>query len=272
MDKSTIINIVGVLIICSILVSSFIFLGGLNEKKSYVVGIVDDQLPNTAFISENYQRTPTGFDVEAVRWIAEKEGFEITFKEVPWSIIPQLLEKGDIDMFFSGYTITPERAEYVDFTDPYYKTNLAVVIRQDSGFTPEMFYQGNLTIGTHSGTTAEDSLEKIYGQEGYTKMVEDGQINLYVDKNDAFGKSLKHLDAGEVDALVYNDVTMNYYLSTRTNLTVLTTIDTEEYYGVAVKKGNNELKNILNKGLQNFKASENRSVLLDKYHMKETLE
>lgn len=56
-------------------------------------------------------------------------------------------------MFYSGYSITKERAERLDFSDPYYKTNIAIAIKNNSGHTREDFNNGTLTIGTQQGIT-----------------------------------------------------------------------------------------------------------------------
>ena len=60
-----------------------------------------------------------GFDVDSMKWIAEKKGIEVTFMPVEWSGIIPALQAGKIDMVYAGMSITPERQEAVNFSNPY---------------------------------------------------------------------------------------------------------------------------------------------------------
>ncbi|HJJ96192.1 MAG TPA: ABC transporter substrate-binding protein [Methanocorpusculum sp.] len=272
MQKNTLLPVlVGVVVVCCVLVACVLLFTGGEGQKTYIVGIDGDHLPSTAIITENRERIPVGFDVETIQWIAEKEHFTITFKEVPWSIIPELIEKGDIDMFYSGYSITPERAERLDFSQPYYKTDIAIAVRKDSGITRDMFDNGEIRIGTQQGITSVDKLKEIFGIEQYDEMVSEGKIVLFSAGTAGFGESLRYLDDGKIDAIIYNKITLEGYLPDWKNLTILDTIPTGEEYGIAIKKGNTELISILNKGLEDFRTSGKRAELLEKYQMSETL-
>lgn len=272
MQKNTLLPVlIGVVVVCCVLVACVLLFTGGEGQTTYIVGIDGDHLPSTAIIIEDHERIPIGFDVETIQWIAEKEHFAITFKEVPWSIIPELIERGDIDMFYSGYSITPERAERLDFSQPYYKTDIAIAVRKDSGVTREMFDNGEIRIGSQQGITSVDKLKEIFGIERYDEMISEGKIVLFSAGTAGFGESLKYLDTGEIDAIIYNKITLEGYLPDWKNLTILDTIPTGEEYGIAVKKGNTKLISILNKGLENFRASGKRAELLEKYHMSETL-
>ena len=272
MRKNTLLPVlIGVVVVCCVIIACVLLVSGGEQQKTYIVGIDGDHLPSTAAITENYERIYLGFDVETIQWIAEKEQFNIVFKEVPWSIIPELIERGDIDMFYSGYSITPERAKRLDFTDPYYKSDIAIAVRNNSGITREMFDNGEIIIGTQQGITSVDKLKEIFGRERYDELVSEEKIVLFSAGTAGFGESLKYLDTGEIDAIIYNKVTLEGYLPNWKNLTLLDTIPTGEEYGIAVKKGNTELIRILNKGLADFRASGKRAELLEKYHMSETM-
>jgi polar amino acid transport system substrate-binding protein len=89
--------------------------GQAMAGKTIVNGI-DANFPPFAFIDKT--GTPSGFDVEAVNWIAKEMGYEVSHKAFDWDgIVTSLLTK-KIDMVASGMSITPDRLKKVSFTNP----------------------------------------------------------------------------------------------------------------------------------------------------------
>ena len=64
---------------------------------------------------------PSGFDVDAMNWIARKMGFTVTHKPMAWDGIIPALNASEIDMICSGMSITEERAKAVQFSRPYWE-------------------------------------------------------------------------------------------------------------------------------------------------------
>jgi polar amino acid transport system substrate-binding protein len=81
-----------------------------------------------------------GFDVESAQWIAKQKGMNITHRKMAWSELLPALENGRIDMIYACMTITPERSERVNFTEPYWITNQSVAALSTSEVTMEDFY------------------------------------------------------------------------------------------------------------------------------------
>ena len=72
-----------------------------------------------------------GFEVELGKAIAEELGLEYENKNLQFdAIIPAVVSGGQVDIGMSGFTVTPEREEQIDFTDTYYESNLVVIIRK----------------------------------------------------------------------------------------------------------------------------------------------
>jgi polar amino acid transport system substrate-binding protein len=131
--------------------------GDETGAASYVVGI-DGEYPPYSFIDAD--GNPQGFDVESIQWIAEQKGFNVKIQPVAWDgIIPALLA-GKIDMVYSGMTITPERAEVVTFSVPYWQVNQSVATHDDTAFTMDDFMAGDLMIGAQRGTTGQFWVEE----------------------------------------------------------------------------------------------------------------
>jgi polar amino acid transport system substrate-binding protein len=226
----------------------------------YVDGI-DAAFPPFSFIDEN--GNPAGFDVEVVQWIAQEMGVEVEIVPVDWdAIIPTLLS-GNIDFVASGMTITQVRLEQVNFTDPYWQINLAVVVRETCGpdeepvpeFNIFTAMQSGMRIGVQRGTTSQDWLEENVQAAGI-----DVRLVLY----DNFLLALEDLLIGRIEAAVMDSPTAQSGIRDRP-LTIVGTIETKEIYGYAVRKEDTDLLALLNEGLARIRATNTWDTLVDKW-------
>jgi amino acid ABC transporter substrate-binding protein, PAAT family (TC 3.A.1.3.-) len=76
------------------------------QVKTYIVGI-DGEYPPYSYVDPT--GNATGFDVDSMRWIAQKKGFKVEFQPTAWDGIIPALEAKKIDLIYSGMTITEER-------------------------------------------------------------------------------------------------------------------------------------------------------------------
>lgn len=208
------------------------------QAKSYVVGI-DAEYPPYSFLDPN--GTATGFDVESMRWIAEKEGFTVTFQPTAWDGIIPSLQAGKIDIIYSGMTITDERKEKVSFSMPYLKINQSVAVHQAGNYTMDDFLAGRLVVGAQRGTTGafwvEDSLIE-------TGKMPAGDLKVY----DNFPLVATDLAFKRIDAAIYDRPPMIDAIAGKP-LVIIGEIDTGEEYGVALRKDDTELLAAINRGL-----------------------
>jgi ABC-type amino acid transport substrate-binding protein len=75
-----------------------------------------------------------GYDVRIARLIAEGLGRELVIVKTDWDGLPPALLSGKIDAIIAGMSPTAERAVTIDFTDPYYVSDLMIVVRRDSAY------------------------------------------------------------------------------------------------------------------------------------------
>lgn len=75
-----------------------------------------------------------GYDVQVARYLAEKLGMELEIVKTEWDGLPPALMSGKIDLIVAGMSPTAERKMDIDFSAPYYESNLTVVVRKDSPF------------------------------------------------------------------------------------------------------------------------------------------
>ncbi|MGH2786774.1 MAG: basic amino acid ABC transporter substrate-binding protein [Actinomycetota bacterium] len=206
------------------------------EEGVLQVGSCLDYRPFEYF--EKGSEEPTGFDVELTEAIAEQLGLEVEWVRADFDTIFTAVDAGQFDMVAAASTITPEREETVDFSDPYYNARQALSVQSgDPGSTDELG-DGN-TVGVQKGTTgaawAKDNLEP----NGVT-------IKTYTAVTDAF----TDLEAGSVDGIINDEPSSAAEIENRPGLEIVESIDTDENYGFAFSKDNPDLTLAVNDALQ----------------------
>ncbi|NYT05385.1 MAG: basic amino acid ABC transporter substrate-binding protein [Methanomicrobiales archaeon] len=227
-----------------------------TDAPTYIVGI---DVPYPPFSMIDKEGKAIGFDVESMEWIAEDQGFNVEFQQVAWDgIIPALLAK-KIDMVYSGMTITEERKEKVAFSDSYWTVNQAVIARADSTLVMDDILSGEKTIGTQRGCTAAIWIDENMIQAG--QMPEEN-LKLY----DNIPLAITDLESGRVDAVMYDSTVINDIIQGK-DVTKIGYVETNEQFGIAVRKEDTELLQSLNEGLAKLMADTHWQELQDKYGM-----
>jgi len=227
------------------------------QKKTVVVGIDGEYKP---FSYLDPSGAATGFDVDSMKWIAQKKGMDVKFQPVAWDGIVPALQAGKVDLIYSGMTITPERGEQVNFSTPYWEVNQDIVTRTGSKTTLDDVKNGKAVIGAQSGCTAAIWVDKNLIATG--KMPQD-RLKLYANTPLA----IDDLVAGRVDAVLYDDNVMKAMIVGRP-VGIIGNIETKEAFGIAVRKSDPELLATLNEGLAELKADPYWQELIVKYKMK----
>ena len=193
--------------------------------------------PYEPFEMKEDDGTDTGFDMELARAIGERANLELAVIDLPFDGILGSLAAGDCDVVASAVTITDERAEQVDFTDPYFDAEQSLLIKTDNDEIKGIADLDGKTVGVQTGTTGE-----AYANEN----AEGATVTSFEDSDGLFAA----LESGSIDAIL-QDLPVNGYRSTQDDsVTVIETYPTDEHYGFAVEKGNTELLDFLNDGFQ----------------------
>ncbi len=203
---------------------------------------VCSDIPYEPFEFEDDNGEQTGFDIDLVRAMADKIDLDLEVKDLPFDGILGALAAGDCDMIASAMTITDERAEQVDFTDPYFDADqsLLVKVENEQKFATLDDLAGQ-TIGVQSGTTGE-TYAKENKPEGAT-------VKEFEDAAGLFGA----LESDTIEA-VLQDFPVNAYRATQDDTVVVTeTFPTGEQYGFAVAKGNDGVLTMINDGLADLR-------------------
>jgi polar amino acid transport system substrate-binding protein len=218
--------------LCAVVAATMLFsmsgCGSANEGSAIVIGL-DDEFPPMGFRDENNEIV--GFDIDLAKAVGEKLGVEVEFQPIDWSAKEIELESGKVDVLWNGLTISDERKENMDFTDPYLQNKQIIIVKNDSDIQEKADLEGK-NIGVQEGSTAVEAVQKDELAPS---------LNLFDYSTNVL--AFQDLDIGRVDAVVADEVVARYYLENNGNdLRVVENGDFgDEVYGVAVKKGNSEL-------------------------------
>lgn len=214
----------------------------IQEDGEITVGIMGTYAPYN-YLNENKEYD--GFDVDIAKELAERLGVEAEFVAQDFSGLIPGLQKGKFDILVSQVTITNERQKQIDFTEPYITNQVKVIVKEsNTDIQSKEDFKGK-KIGVGLGTNDETYLRTELMPE-----VGDFTINTY----DDVITTLKDLDSGRIDATINNVyalkpvVEQNGYAIKAVGEPIKS-----DKAAVAVKKGNTELVEALNKALEEMK-------------------
>ncbi len=186
-----------------------------------------------------------GFDVDLVKAIGERLGVEVEFKTYKFDALIAGMQAGtEFDMIASAMTITDERKEAIDFSDPYINSNQSLAVAADSTIATVDDLKKGDKVGVQSGTTGEKWAKDNLAPKGIV-------VTPYDDILAAFNA----LSAGDIvgvinDAPISQDVVKDPARKAK----VVAEIPTGEQYGFAFNKSNTALRDAVNGALAEIKA------------------
>jgi len=211
-------------------------------KTSFVVA-TDAAFPPMEFVDET--KAIVGFDIDLMNAIAKEAGFTVEWKNTAWDGIFAGLESGDYDAIMSAVTITDDRKQKYDFSDPYINAGQAIIVLMDETDIASDADLPGKTVGAQIGTTGAFAIQDISGAT--------------LKEYDTIDLALLDLANGNIDAVVVDTpVAADYALAADTfkgKLKIVGEPFTEEYYGVVVPKGDDALLKLFNEGLKKVQVS-----------------
>ena len=231
---------------------------GTGLKDSYIVGIDDNYMP-FSYIDKDGKAQ--GFDVDSMRWIADKNDIKVTFQGVDWDSIIPALQAGKIDMVYAGMSITPLRQEQVNFSNPYWTVVQDVAVREDSDITMDDIHAGKVVLGAQRGCTGALWIEEALVDTG---LMPAENLKLYRDTPLA----VNDLKAGRVDAVMYDDVSLKDIIE-GLPMKIIGSVETQEQecFGVAIRKEDTELLEFMNEAIAELRADPYWEDLKEKYNL-----
>ena len=242
------------IIIMLVLMCAVFAVSGCAQKKpdELVVGM---ELAYPPFETKDEYGNPTGVSVDFARAFGEYAGRSVKIENISWDGLIPALQTGKVDMVISSMTIKEERLEKIDFSKPYAKSLLALLVNSGSNISKaEDLNQEGKIIAAKTGTTGQ-----IYAQNNLTKAT----IVSFPDES----ACVTEVAQGKADAFIYDQLTIyrNNMKNPDTTKAVFIPFQGVEYWGVGVKKGNQELLDQINAFIDEFYADNGFDAITEKY-------
>ncbi len=228
-------------------------LAQINEDKKIVFGVKHDtrlfglKNPSTGEVE--------GFDIDLSKALAEEmfgKDVKPEFVEVTSKTRVGLLNNGKVDAVVATMTITEDRKKEVDFTDVYFDAGQSLLVKKGS----EVKSIDDLIKDT-----------KVLAVKGSTSSINirEKAPETTVLEFENYAEAFTALKAGKGDALTTDDSILYGMAEEDPSFELVGGTFTEEPYGIAVKKGNKELVDELNKALKSLKDSGKYDEIKDKW-------
>jgi polar amino acid transport system substrate-binding protein len=193
----------------------------------------------------------TGFDIELMEAIAEKIGRTAEFQDTSFETIFRDVAQGKFEAVISAATITEEREQAVDFSNPYYLSEQAVLVKEGSDVKSLEDLEGK-TVAVQQGTTGQElAKEELGGSE----------IRPYPEGPDA----VNALKAGTVEGVIIDAPVAQNAVEKSGGVEIAEKVPTEEEYGIAVAQGEEELLEEINQGLKEVQEDGTYKTIYEKW-------
>ena len=214
--------------------------GVATEKTTFTVGF-DQDFPPYGFVGDNGEFT--GFDIELATEVAKRLNLEIKLQPIDWDAKDMELSSGAIDCIWNGFTMNGREDAY-EWTDAYVNNTQVFVLKDDAIKSAADLKGKVVTVQTDSSAQAALDEEKFADLKASFK-----ELVVCANYNTAF----MDLESGAVDAIAMDVGVAKYQIESRkVDFKVLDDTLAEEQYGVGFLKGNTELRDKVQKALEDM--------------------
>lgn len=227
--------------------------GGDSQEQEVLT--VAMELAYPPFETKDEQGNPSGVSVDFMKDFGEYIGKEIRIENISFDGLIPSLQTGKADMVMSSMTITEERKETVDFSEPYANALLAVLTNKDSQITSvDDLNQEGKKVAVKTGSTGY-----LYAQEH----LKNAEIIALQDES----ACVMEVSQGKADGFIYDQLTIyrNWQNNLDTTNAVFIPFQDVEPWGISVKKGNTELLDQLNEFIETYREDGGFEELTEKY-------
>lgn len=212
-----------------------------NEDNTLVVGM---ELAYPPFEMSNEQNQPAGISVDLANALASHIGRPLHIENIPFSGLIPALKTGKIDLVISSMTANEERAQSIDFSDPYLSTGLCLLVSKNSDIQSiEDADKPDNSIAVKQGTTGH-----IFAMNN----IQHAQI-LPLERESS---AVLEVVQGKADAFIYDQMSTyrNWKRHSDTTRPLLAPFQ-KESWAIGLKKGNNQLRTEVNDFLKAFREN-----------------
>lgn len=195
-----------------------------------------------------------GIDMDLIRAIAKEEGFDVKIESLGFNAAMVATQSGNSDMTIAGASITDERKQTYDFSDPYFDSGVLMAVPESSDISGYQDLSGK-TVAVKTGTEGEAFAKSIAEKYGF-KTISVDQTSTMV----------QMLQAGQADAMFDDYPIVAYGIEQGNGMKAVTEKEAGNSYGAVVAKGKNQdLLQAFNEGLAKLKANGTYDQIMEKY-------
>ncbi|MGO2852387.1 MAG: transporter substrate-binding domain-containing protein, partial [Tetragenococcus koreensis] len=211
-------------------------------ERTYQIGTDVTFAP---FEFQNDENEYEGIDIDILNAIADDQGFKVDLRPLGFDSSVQGVQSNQLDGMIAGMSITDEREQSFDFSDPYFDSGIQMAVAQGNDEIKSYNDLSGKTVGAKVGTESADFLEE--NQDEY-----DFDVKNYDDATGLYG-AVKN---NTVDAIFDDYPVLGYAIKQGEELSLVGEPEAGNPYGFAVKKDQNkELLEKFNAGLKDLKDS-----------------
>ena len=211
----------------------------IKDSGKFILGL-DATFKPMGYTDENDQIV--GFDIDVAEEVCKRMGVELVKQPINWETKETDLEVGKCDCIWNGMSVSPERAEKMNLSDPYMKNAMVFVVKSDS-LVASMDDLKTAKIAVQNGSTAQDILEKSEIKDTITVSAIATNV-----------EALQQLEMGLCDAVFLDKIVADYEIKTSGKaLKVLPEGLEEEEYAIGFRKNDQKLRDEVQKILVEMK-------------------
>ncbi len=226
-------------ILCALVAISSLICFSCGKNEKVVKMGTNAAFPPFEWIEGN---EVVGFDITFSNLIAKDYGKTLKIVDMSFDGLIAALQAGSVDFIASGMTATDERRKSVDFSDPYYSSKQTIIVRADDTRVSSVSDLKKKSIGVQAATTGE-----IYA----TEEIEGSDVKSFKTVIDA-ALALKN---GAIDSIIVDELPAKEIVKRNPELKIVDDDFFTDEYAIAVKKGNKELLDSINKTIRTIKAN-----------------
>ena len=221
-----------------VLLVLLVFLGccGCTKREDKLIMVTEASFAPYEYYADG---KIVGVDVEIAKEIARELGKELVVKDIAFDSIIHEVKSGKADIGVAGISYSDERAKQVDFSVNYTNSRQVVVVGKTSSIDNVEDIK-NKKIAVQLGSVAD-----IYVSDNYK---EDNIV-----RQKKYLAAIQDLKDRKVDCVVMDELPALEMVKQNGDIKILNDIVVEEYYGIIVDKGNEELLSVVNKVIERLK-------------------
>ncbi len=222
-----------------------------DDAETYVIGTDTTFAP---FEFTDPSGDLVGIDMDLLRAIAEDQGFEVEIRQLGFDAAVQALQANQVDAVMAGMSITEERQQTFDFSDPYFTSGIQLGVLDSSDIQSLDDLDGE-AVAVKTGTQGQTFAEENQDQYGF-------RITPYQDTTDM----VDAVKAGQAVGYFEDFPVLAYGIQQGSGFRLIGEPELGGEYGFAVNKGQNpELIEMFNAGLANLQESGEYDEIVDRY-------